>query len=111
MGGQIISFTSLRCYWLTQIIVMASIQTDDNLYAVVFSTGPGSLELSIGSSHSTTAISTGVNKIKLPLSPGSPTARLLDSEGKLLISFSPSGFTYVTNPPAYNFNYYLAASP
>ncbi|KAF9507255.1 glycoside hydrolase family 71 protein [Hydnum rufescens UP504] len=85
--------------------------TDDNLYAVVFATGPGSLQLSIGSSNRTTAISAGVNKIKLPLSPGSPTALLRDSNGNLLISFSPSGFTYVTKAAAYNFNYYMAASP
>jgi glucan endo-1,3-alpha-glucosidase len=111
MGEQIIGFISFRGYWLTQIILMTSIQTDDNLYAVVFATGPGSLQLSIGSSNRTTAISPGVNKIKLPLSPGSPTALLRDSNGNLLLSFSPSGFTYVTKPAAYNFNYYMAASP
>jgi glucan endo-1,3-alpha-glucosidase len=87
------------------------IQTDDNLYAVVFATAPGSLQLSIGSSNSTTAITPGVNKIKLALSPGSPTAVLRDGGGNILIDFSPSGFTYVTKPSAYNFNYHMAASP
>ncbi|KAF9516438.1 glycoside hydrolase family 71 protein [Hydnum rufescens UP504] len=85
--------------------------TDDYLYAVVFATGPGSLRLSIGSSSSTTDINAGVNKIKLALSPGSPTAVLFDSGGNTILTFSPSGFTYITNPSAYNFNYYMAASP
>lgn len=42
---------------------------------------------------------------------GSPTATLLDSSGNVAISFSPSGFNYVTNPATYNFNYYIAMSP
>ena len=92
-------------------MIVAFVQTDDNLYAVVFARGPGSLQLSIGSSSSTTPVNAGVTKIKLALSPGSPTAVLRDNGGNVILTFSPSGFTYVTNPPAYNFNYYMAASP
>ncbi|KDQ19482.1 glycoside hydrolase family 71 protein [Botryobasidium botryosum FD-172 SS1] len=83
--------------------------TDDNLYAVVFATGSGSLTLSIGSSSSTTNVGAGVTKIKLPLSPGSPRARLTTSRGT--VDFAPSNFNVVSNPSVYNFNYFVAASP
>ena len=95
-------------------LLYSFLQTDDNLYAVLFaasSADGGSLQLSIGTSNNTFAVSSGVNKFKLLLSPGSPTAILMDSSGQTLISFSPANFNYVTNPTAYNFNYYMAASP
>ena len=95
-------------------LLISLYKTDDNLYAVVFAASGadgGSLQLSIGTSNGTFSVSTGVNKFKLGLSPGSPTAVLMDSSGQTLISFSPSGFNFVSNPSAYNFNYYMAASP
>src|SRR5258708_2689218 len=95
-------------------LLISLYKTDDNLYAVVFAASGadgGSLQLSIGTSNGTFSVSTGVNKFKLGPSPGSPTAVLMDSSGQTLISFSPSGFNFVSNPSAYNFNYYMAASP
>jgi len=83
--------------------------TDDNIYAVVFSVGTYTLQLSIGSSSGSFPITPGVNKIKLAMSPGSPTARLVDSGGATVLTFSPS-FSVVSNPQTYNFNYYIAAS-
>lgn len=89
-----------------------SAQTDDNLYAIVFATAAGSLKLSIGSSSSTTSIVAGVNKIKLALAVGSPTATLYNSAGAALVTFAPSGFTYTgSSCTVYNFNYHAAISP
>lgn len=85
-------------------------KTDDNIYCVVFSTGSYTLHLSIGSSSSTFTITAGVNKVKLAMAVGSPTASLVDSSGTTVLSFSPS-FGVVSNPPSYNFNYYIQASP
>ncbi|KAF8337420.1 alpha-1,3-glucanase, partial [Cantharellus anzutake] len=84
--------------------------TDDNLYATIFAAKIATLKLQIGSSNITSNIRVGVNKVSLPLSPGSPTATLVSGEADF-IKFSPSGFTYTATPTAYNFNYYMAASP
>lgn len=78
----------------------------------MFSTGSYTLHLSLGSASGTYAVTAGVNKIKMALSNGgSPTASLVDGSGNTVLSFSPSGFTYKTNPTTYNFNYYIAVSP
>src|SRR5258706_1711694 len=69
-------------------LLISLYQTDDNLYAVVFDASGadgGSLQLSIGTSSGTFSVSAGVNKFKLSLSPGSPTAVLMDSSGQTLI--------------------------
>ena len=88
------------------------LQTDDNLYSLIFATGSGSLHLSIGSSSSSFSISPGVNKVKLPLDIGTPHAVLYDSAGSVAVDFAPSGFSYTGNScSAYNFNYYTAVSP
>lgn len=87
-------------------------QSDDALYAIVLAAQAGSLKLSIGSSTSTTSISPGINKIKLGLAVGSPSATLYSTSGAVLVSFAPSGFTYSGNScSVYNFNYYTAISP
>lgn len=84
-------------------------QTDDNIYCVVFSTGTYSLALSVGSSSGTFSITPGVNTVKLAMATGTPTAKLLDSNGNTVLSFN-SVFSIVSNPTTYNFNYYIAAS-
>src|SRR5258708_4291821 len=69
-------------------LLISLYQTDDNLYAVVFDASGadgGSLQLSIGTSSGTFSVSAGVNKFKLSLSPGSPTAVLMDSSGQTLL--------------------------
>lgn len=91
---------------------MAFLQTDDNLYALVFAADSGSLNLSIGKSSSSFSISPGVNKIKLPLDVGSPHAVLYDTAGNVVVDFAPSGFSYTGySCSTYNFNYYTAMSP
>ncbi len=85
------------------------VKTDDYLWAIVFAKTSGSLKLQIGTSSGTFPIQAGVNKVQLPLSPGSPTATLLRGTTPVLI-FQPPGFTYTANPTAYNFNFYMAAS-
>jgi len=88
------------------------LQTDDNLYALIFAKDSGSLNLSIGNSCESFSISPGVNKIKLPLDVGSPHAVLYDSAGNIVVDFAPSDFSYTGNScSTYNFNYYTAMSP
>ena len=76
----------------------------------MFSVGTYTLNLSIGLSSGSFRITPGVNKVKLAMALGSPTAKLVDSGGTTVLSFSP-GFSVVSSPSTYNFNYYIAASP
>lgn len=91
-----------------EVLLIFYSQTDDNLYALVFSMVAGTFKLSIGSSSSSTPIVPGLTKIKLALSPGSPRATLLDSAGNVVFDGSPAGYTYTATPTVYNFNYYVA---
>ena len=83
--------------------------TDDNLYAVVMSTGPASVTLTAGSTSQTFAVQAGLTKLKIPSAPGGMGGSMVRS-GQTVASYTSSGFTYTLTPTIYNFNYYVGSS-
>lgn len=84
-------------------------QTDDYLWAVVFSTGPGTFELRSGSNVATFNVVPGVNKFKVANSPGTIRGVLKDRKGAVITDVNPgSSFTFTEHPSSYNFNAYVA---
>ncbi|KAJ7589885.1 hypothetical protein C8J56DRAFT_1139566 [Mycena floridula] len=83
---------------------------DDNLYAMVFSMVSGTLQLTMGSSSSSTPIFPGITKVALPLSPGAPRAVLLDASGHVLID-GTAPWSFIHSPQVYNFNSYTSGFP
>ncbi|KAJ7720281.1 glycoside hydrolase family 71 protein [Mycena maculata] len=86
--------------------------TQDYLWAVVVLTAPAQVTLTCGASRASAALSAGLSKMKLPLDPStcSVTASV-SRNNKIVLTFTPSGFNFSTNPPTYNFNAFVAASP
>ncbi|KAF7440239.1 hypothetical protein PC9H_000583 [Pleurotus ostreatus] len=78
----------------------------DTLWAVVFATSPGSVTLTSGTNTQTFSVNAGVNKLKLPLSPGKITVSMTKN-GQVIINYSPAGYTFITNPVTYNYNAYV----
>ncbi|KAF9495858.1 hypothetical protein BDN71DRAFT_1390602 [Pleurotus eryngii] len=78
----------------------------DTLWAVVFTTSPGSVTLTSGTNTQTFSVNAGVNKLKLPLSPGKITVSMTKN-GQVTINYSPAGYTFITNPGTYNYNAYV----
>ncbi len=81
--------------------------TDDELYAIVFATAPGTVTLVSGSTSTDFAVTAGVNKIKMPSAVGSIGATLKRSNQQVFTCNSGSDFSYTNNPTTYNFNYYV----
>lgn len=84
--------------------------TSDNLWIVLFSTGSGSLKVTMGSSTSTFSVVAGVNKFTLGLAQASSVTAVLTRNGSQV--FSVQGVvTYTNSPSTYNWNYAAAAGP
>ena len=85
-------------------------ETEDNVYALVFSTGDGVVTMTSGSNKETYAVSAGLNKIKLGMSAGSVTIKLTRN-GSNVFSYDSTGeFSYTTSPANYNYNYFVGNS-
>ncbi|KAG8953476.1 hypothetical protein FRC04_002318 [Tulasnella sp. 424] len=86
--------------------------TDDLLWIVLFSTGSGSLKVTMGSSSSTFSVTAGVNKFTLPLAQASSVTAVLTRNGDQVFNFQSNAVTYTSgNPSTYNWNYAAAAGP
>ncbi|KAG9013645.1 hypothetical protein FRB90_005817 [Tulasnella sp. 427] len=84
--------------------------TDDTLWIVLFSTGSGSLKVTMGSSSNTFSVSSGVNKFTLPASQTSSVTAVLTRNGAQVFSVQ-GAVTYTNSPTKYNWNYAAAAGP
>ena len=87
------------------------IQTEDYLWAVVFLASPANVTMLCGPSNDTESLPSGVSKVKLWLTAGCSVAVEVRRDGLLALEFAPDGFKFSENPPSYNFNAFVAASP
>ncbi|KAL0951577.1 hypothetical protein HGRIS_008259 [Hohenbuehelia grisea] len=85
--------------------------TQDFLWAVVLMTAPADVTLTCGPSTQTTHVQAGLSKLKLPLTATCDVSSVVSRNGGQVLSFRPDGFHFNTNPPSYNFNAFVAASP
>ncbi|WVR05826.1 hypothetical protein IAU60_002851 [Kwoniella sp. DSM 27419] len=84
--------------------------TDDNLYAVVFSTADASVTLTSGSNTETFSVSAGLTKLKITLAEGSIGGTIARS-GQTVASYSAGpNFNYDPTPSKYNYNYFVGSS-
>jgi glucan endo-1,3-alpha-glucosidase len=83
--------------------------TDDNLYAVVLTTGPAQVTLTSGSNTQTFSVEGGLTKLKIPNAPGGMTGKVVRN-GQNVATVSGQGFDYTTSPATYNFNYFVGSS-
>jgi glucan endo-1,3-alpha-glucosidase len=83
--------------------------TDDNLYAVVLTTGPAQVTLTSGGNTQTFSVSGGLSKLKISAGFGGISGSVVRN-GDTVASYASSGFTYTATPEKYNFNYYLGSS-
>lgn len=67
------------------------------MWVAVFVPSAAAVTLSCGSSTQTFNVHPGVNKLKIPLSPGKMSVKMVRN-GQTIIDYTPSGYTYVTNP-------------
>ncbi|EKM75389.1 hypothetical protein AGABI1DRAFT_79978 [Agaricus bisporus var. burnettii JB137-S8] len=82
---------------------------EDSLWALAFATQSGQVTLTCGISTQQFTVKPGINKLKLPLSPGQITVSM-SRDGKRIINKSPSDFTYNSSPDLYNYNVYVGRS-
>ncbi|KXN92547.1 Glucan endo-1,3-alpha-glucosidase agn1 [Leucoagaricus sp. SymC.cos] len=82
---------------------------EDYLWALVFATRLGQVSLTCGNSTQKFTVDHGVNKLKLPLSPGKITVSMARN-GSTLIEQSPSDFSYSSVPQLYNYNVYIGGA-
>jgi len=88
--------------------------TQDYLWAVILLTAPSTVTLSCGSGPDSTLTSTlpsGLSKLKLPLTESCNANATIIRDNTAIISFTPPGFTFNTEPSMYNFNAFVAATP
>ena len=88
-------------------------QTEDFLWAMIFSTGGNvSVTLECGDYSETTVLSgTGAFKLRMPLAdPGGQVSAALRRDGADVVSLVPAGFVFSNRPTSYNFNALVASS-
>jgi hypothetical protein len=103
------SSLALSRRWLTQTLS----QTEDFLWAVIFSTGGNvSVTLKCGDYSETTELSgAGAFKLRMPLTgPGGQVSASLRRDGNDVVSLVPAGFIFSRHPTSYNFNAFVASS-
>ncbi|KAF7301311.1 hypothetical protein MIND_00696200 [Mycena indigotica] len=84
--------------------------TKDILWGVAMLTAPAQLTATCGSSRLSTTLPAGLSKFQLPLVSTCNVVVTLARSNSVFINFAPSGFTFRTDPPSYNFNAFVAAS-
>ena len=67
------------------------------MWAAVFVPSAATVTLSCGTSIQTFSVTAGVNKLKIPLASGKMSVKMVRN-GQTIIDYTPSGYTYVTNP-------------
>jgi glucan endo-1,3-alpha-glucosidase len=73
---------------------------------------PGIVTLSTSSTQSQTFnVTAGVTKLSLAIQANGFMHATLQRNGKTVIDLQPQNFTFDPNPPSYNFNAYVVASP
>lgn len=77
----------------------------------VLLTSPAQVEVSCGVSNETTSIPAGLSKIRLPLVEACSVVVDVSRANISVLHFAPVGFDFQLNPPSYNFNAFVAASP
>ncbi|KAI8994112.1 glycoside hydrolase [Trametes punicea] len=83
--------------------------TQDQLWAVVFATGPGKITLATGDNATEQfAVDAGVNKVNMSLTLGGYMHGRLERDGETVIDLKPSEYTFDPTPTAYNFNVFVA---
>ncbi|KAF8900122.1 glycosyl hydrolase family 71-domain-containing protein [Gymnopilus junonius] len=83
--------------------------TEDSMWAAVFATSSATVTLKCGSSSNTFSAPAGVTTLKIPLSPGKMTVQMVRS-GQTIINYTPSDYTYITNPVLYNYNAWVGSA-
>ncbi|KAK4684846.1 glucan endo-1,3-alpha-glucosidase, partial [Tremellales sp. Uapishka_1] len=84
--------------------------TEDNLYAVVLTTGPAIVEITSGGTSSTFSVSGGLTKLKVSSKVGQMSGSIV-RDGSTVASYnSGSSFSYTNSPSSYNFNYMIGSS-
>ncbi|KAI0661915.1 glycosyl hydrolase family 71-domain-containing protein [Cubamyces menziesii] len=85
--------------------------TQDQLWAVVLATAPGSLTLATGDTATQTFdVQAGVNKFNMSLTPGGFMQGTLVRDNATVIDLKPDGYTFNPNPTTFNFNIFVAAA-
>ncbi|KAG8919441.1 hypothetical protein FRC00_011331, partial [Tulasnella sp. 408] len=82
----------------------------DNLWIVLFSTGSGTLQVTMGSSSPTFSVNAGVNKFTLALTQASSVTAVLTRNGSQVFRVQ-GAVTYTNSPSKYNWNFAAAAGP
>ncbi|PFH51633.1 glycoside hydrolase family 71 protein [Amanita thiersii Skay4041] len=85
--------------------------TQDFVWCVVLSSAPAKLSLSCGPSTLDVEVPSGVTKLRLPLESDCAVSARLTRDYETVVDFTPEGFSFSVNPPMYNFNAFVAASP
>ncbi|KAJ7148706.1 glycoside hydrolase family 71 protein [Mycena crocata] len=85
--------------------------TKDYLWAIVMLTDPAEVVLQCGDTREKWTVPSGLSKLKLPLKTTCAVTAFVRRGDKSVIEFSPRGFEFRTDPPTYNFNAFVAASP
>ena len=95
-------------------LTRALLQTEDFLWAMIFSTGGNfSVTLRCGDYSEVTELSgAGAFKLRMPLTgSGGQVSAMLRRDGAGVVSLVPSGFIFSRYPISYNFNAFVASSP
>lgn len=83
--------------------------TQDNLYAVVLTSGPAEVTLTSGSNTQTFSVQGGLTKLKIPNAVGGMSGSVKRG-GQTVATVNGQGFDYTNSPSSYNYNYFVAAS-
>ncbi|KAF9462540.1 alpha-1,3-glucanase [Collybia nuda] len=85
--------------------------TEDCLWVVVLLTSPAQVRLTCGVAVSTTMVPSGLSKLGLHFFADCAAKVEIFRGGVLALQFAPAKFAFHKNPPNYNFNAFVAASP
>jgi len=94
-------------------LTQAPAQTDDFLWAMIFSSGGNvSVTLRCGDYAETTALSgAGAFKLRMPLmGAGGQISATLRRDGAGVVSLVPAGFVFSSHPTSFNYNAFVASS-
>jgi len=84
---------------------------EDAVWAVVMTTAPSTVVLSVSSTSSMTfQVPAGVSKLAIPITPGGTMTGVIQRNGETIVELNPTGFTFQGNPPNYNFNAFVASA-
>ncbi|KAJ7083617.1 glycoside hydrolase family 71 protein, partial [Mycena belliarum] len=83
----------------------------DFLWAVAMLTAPADVVLECGDKRESWSLPAGLAKLKLPLTTSCSVRAAVKRGDDSDMTFVPAGFDFRTDPPNYNFNAFVAASP